>query len=267
MIAAIERELGSPSGGNWRRCSADELESIQNILPEYRSLEDLAGKIDALDDLVAYSQAQIEWREDMLAQLARCGEVLEIAWLLSENSGDLAIMHALKFHDIPGDESPVFQQVMSNIPGIAIWEQTLPTLVDSYEKATEAGALPACTAAELDALAAILIEHLGIFKNRGYIKSVEDLLKLIEDQLNWREFGWSQLPLCFGSLEIFLRSYWFASDNAVGLALALSGVPDDANPYPEQQAIGKSHIERWYAIVDGVLPAPSAETPAQAAKD
>ena len=267
VLQAIERELGSPSGGNWRRCSADELETIQNLLPAYQMLEDMAAEIETIDELLAYSQAQIEWREDMLAQLARCGEVLEIAWLLSENSGDLAIMHALKFHDIPGDESPVFQQVMSNIPGIAIWEQTLPSLLDNYEKSTEAGALPACTAAELDALAAILIEHLGIFKKRDYIKSIDDVLNLIEDQLSWREFGWSQLPLCFGSLEIFLRSCWFASDNAVSVSLALSGIPDDANPYIEQQAIGKTHIERWYAIVDGVLPAPSADTPFQATRD
>ena len=266
VMQAIARELGTPGGGNWRRCSVDELETIENMLPTYQSLEDMAAGIKTLDDLLNYSHSQIEWRENLLAKLARCGEVLEIAWLISENIGDLAIMYALQFIDVPVDESPVRQQVMSNIPGISIWEQTLPSLMTAYDQSTDYGELPACTKAELDALASILIEHLGIFKNRGLMRSVDDLLKLVEEQLSWREFGWSQLPLCYGSFEIFLRSYWFASDNAVGVALALADVPDDANPYPEQQAIGKSHIESWYAIVDGIEAAPSADRESIAAE-
>ena len=259
VMQAIERELGSPAGGNWRRCSVDELLSIQELLPEYRSLEDMAAEIESHDDLLAYSRAQIKWRENMLVRLARCGEVLEIAWLISENIGDLSILYALKLIDATVDESPVWQQVMSNVPGISVWEQTLPSLLAAYEQTADYGALPACSEGELDALAGILVEHLSIFKNRALMRTPDDLLKLIEDQFIWREVGWSQLPLCYGSLEIFLRAYWFASDNAVGIALALAGLPDDINPYPEQQAIGKTHIERWYAIVDGVVDPPSAD--------
>ena len=266
VMQAIARELGTPGGGNWRRCSVDELETIENMLPTYQSLEDMAAGIKTLDDLLNYSHSQIEWRENLLAKLARCGEVLEIAWLISENIGDLAIMYALQFIDVPVDESPVRQQVMSNIPGISIWEQTLPSLLSAYEEKPVDSALPACSESELDTLAEILFEHLSIFKNRGYIRSSDSLLKLIEEQLSWREFGWSQLPLCYGSFEIFLRSYWFASDNAVGVALELADVPNDANPYPEQQAIGKSHIESWYAIVDGIEAAPSADRESIAAE-
>ncbi len=256
---AIERELGNPSGGNWRRCTIDELETIQNLLPTYQSLEDMAAGIETLGDLAAYSETQIAWRENLLTKLARCGEVLEIAWLISENIGDLAIMHGLKLIDIPVDESPVFQQVMSNVPGIDTWEGLLPSLLESYEQRDDIGPLPACTEEELGALKSILFAHLSIFKEYGDIYTTDDLLNFILRQIAWREVGFSQLPLCYGSFETFLRAHWYISDNAVGIALALAGVSDEANPYPEQQSIGKSHIERWYAIVEGVAAAPSAD--------
>ncbi|MCY4536973.1 MAG: hypothetical protein OXE52_01950 [Chloroflexi bacterium] len=267
VIEALERELGSPGGGNWRRCSVDELETIRKLLPGYQMLEDMAAGIETLEDLLAYSHAQIEWRENLLSELARCGEVLEIAWLIGENIGDLAIMYSLKFLDVAPDESPVWQQVMSNVPGINTWEQLLPSLLSTYEQIQGDTILPACNKAELDALADILIAHLSIFKERAPMRSTDDLTLLVADQLSWREFGFSQLPLCYGSLEIFLRAYWFASDNGVGVALALAGVPDADNPYPEQQSIGKSHIERWYAIVDGIAPAPGADTASKARED
>ena len=262
VMQAIERELGNPSGGNWRRCTVNELETIQNLLPTYQMLEDMAAGIETPEDHLAYSHAQVVWRENLQTKLARCGEVLEIAWLISENMGDLAIMHALKLLDIPVDESPVFQQVMSNIPGINTWEGLLPTLLASYEPSDGVKPLPACTADELGALKTILTAHLDIFKTHGDIRSIDDLLNFVFHQLAWREFSFSRLPLCYGSFETFLRAYWYASDNAVGLALALADVPDDASPYPNQQSIGQSHIESWYAIVDGIVPPPSAETAA-----
>lgn len=260
VMQAIELELGNPGGGNWRRCSAEELETIQRLLPTYNSLEDMAAGIETIEDLLAYSHAQVAWRDNLHTKLARCGEVLEIAWLISENIGDLAIMNALKFLDIPFDESPVFQQVMSNVPGIDTWEGLLPTLHGSYERSRDEGALPPCTADELRALKTNLTAHLDIFKISGDIRSRDDLRQFINHQLAWREIYFSQLPLCYGSFETFLRALWFASDNAIGIALALTGVPDEDSPYPEQQSIGKSHIESWYAIVDGVVPPPSAET-------
>lgn len=260
VMRAIERELGSPSGGNWRRCTVSELETIQNLLPTYQLLEDMAAGIETTDDLVAYSQTQIAWRENLLTDLARCGEVLEIAWLISENIGDLAIMFALEFLDIAPSESPVFQQVMSNVPGISTWEGLLPSLLESYEQSTDIDALPACTEPELDALADILVEHLNIFKSRDRVGSVDELLDLVFHQLAWREFFFSRLPLCYGSFETFLRAYWYASDNAAGIALALADLPSEDNPFLDPLATNLAHVESWYAIVDGVVAPPSANT-------
>ncbi len=259
VMRAIERELGSPSGGNWRRCTVGELETIQHLLPTYGLLEDMAAGIETADDLIAYSQTQIAWRENLLTKLARCGEVLEIAWLISENIGDLAIMFGLKLLDIPVEESPVFQQVMSNIPGINTWEGLLPSLLASYEARDDIGALPACTAEELGALKVTLSTHLSVFKDHGDIRSADDWLEFVLQQIAWREIGFSHLPLCYGSFETFLRAYWFASDNAIHSALVFAGAPADSSPFPAQFALNEAHIESWYAIVEGVVAPPSAD--------
>lgn len=261
---AIERELGKPSGGNWRRCTVGELETIQRLLPRYRTLEEMAAGIETLDDLLEYSQAQALWRENLPAKLAHCGETLEIAWLISENIGDLALMHALKLQDFPPAESPVFQQVMSNIPGINTWEGLLPSLLDSYEQSDGVEPLPACAEPELDEIATILLAQLHMFKDHSDIRSMDDLRTLVDLHLGWREVGWSRLPLCFGSFEAFLRASWFFSDNTVHAALELAGVPPEGNPYPEQIALNRAHIESWYAIVDGVVAPPSAMATATA---
>ena len=259
VMQAIERELGSPSGGNWRRCTVGELETIQHLLPTYHLLEDMAAGMETTDDLIAYSQTQIAWRDNLLTKLARCGEVLEIAWLISENIGDLAIMFGLKLLDIPAEESPVFQQVMSNVPGISTWEGLLPSLLANYEARDDIGALPACTAEELGTLKIMLSTHLRVFKDNADIRSRDDWLNFVLQQIAWREIGFSELPLCYGSFETFLRAYWFASDNAIHSALVFAGVPFDSSPFPEQFAVNEAHIESWYAIVEGVAEPPSAD--------
>lgn len=259
VTRAIERELGSPSGGNWRRCTVGELETIQHLLPTYQLLEDMAAGIETTEDLIAYSQTQIAWRENLLTKLARCGEVLEIAWLISENIGDLAILFGLKLLDIPVEESPVFQQVMSNVPGINTWEELLPSLLASYEERDDIGPLPVCTAEELGTLKIMLSTHLSVFKDHADIRSTDDWLNFVLRQIAWREIGFSELPLCYGSFELFLRAYWFASDNAIHSALIFAGVPSASSPFPEQFAPNEAHIESWYAIVEGVVAPPSAD--------
>ena len=90
----------TPSGGNWHRCSADELRSFAPLLTEYQYLENMAVEVLSLEQLLDYSIAQIQWRESLSSKLPQCGEVLEIAWIISENIGDLALLYALNFLDV-----------------------------------------------------------------------------------------------------------------------------------------------------------------------
>ena len=251
VMQAIERELGNPGGGNWRRCSVGELETIQNLLPTYQMLEDMAAGIETLDDLVAYSQAQIAWRENLPIKLVHCGEVLEIAWLISENIGDLAMIFAHTILDIPFDESPVYQQVMSNLAGIGIWSDTLPSLSANYEsgKAAPPGGsdLPDCGDEEMRSLSLITADRLALYENTGVIETLDESLAFVESALAWREVNWARLPLCGKTFELMLRMSWMNNDTAMaGLLHSYLDVPYDANPFVPQLSLSKERIKEIF---------------------
>lgn len=236
VMQAIERELGNPSGGNWRACSASELQTVLKIIPEYETVVALAASIETLDGLLAYSSEMIEWRERLVSQLAHCGEALEVAWIMSEHLGDLAAMHACGFVNIPFDESPVFQQVMSNISAVGTWSNLLSDLVNQREVEPEAQpgsrSLPRCAKAELDAINRILADHYALYEAIGDMETLEDYAAFTEAQLEWREHNWARLPLCGDSFEYFLRMNWSNNDTTIaGVLHFFAGVAREDNPF------------------------------------
>ena len=255
VIETLLLQATTPSGGNWQRCSADKLRSFAPLLTEYQYLENMAVEVLTLEQLLEYSIAQIQWRESLTSQLPQCGEVLGIAWIISENIGDLALLYALNFLEVAVEDGPIFAQVMGNNAGIQVWSDSLPGLIANYDNmpgsSSETGSLPACADTELNTLDGILSQHLAIFNSYDYIKDVNDLLSFVEALVNWREESWSRMPLCNGIIEMFLRINWFSNDNLVALALKLSDLPDDDNPYLPQLTIGKDQINLAHAAVLG----------------
>ena len=236
VMQAIERELGNPGGGNWRACSASELQTILNIIPEYETLVAMAAGIESIDGLLEYSAEMIQWRERLVSELAHCGEVLEVAWIMSEYLGDLAAINAHGFLNIPFDESPVFQQVMSNMGGVQTWSIILDDLVNQRESEPEAkpgsGDLPGCTASELDTINSILADHYALYDAAGVVETLEEYLAFTEAQLAWREANWARLPLCGDSFEYFLRMNWTNNDTTIGGVLHFfADVAYNDNPY------------------------------------
>ena len=236
VMAAIERELGNPSGGNWRACSASELQTILDIIPEYEALTARAGSIETMDDLLAYSSEMIHWRERLVFDLAHCGEVLEVAWIMSEYLGDLATMHAYASAGIPGEESPVFQQFMSNVGTVRTWSIVLTDLVNHRETKPQAqqgsGSLPECAESELDTINRMLADHYALYDAAGVVETLESYVAFTAAQLAWREVQWARLPLCGDSFEYLLRMNWINNDtNVAGVLHFFADVAYEDNPF------------------------------------
>ena len=236
VMAAIERELGSPSGGNWRACSASELQTVLDIIPEYENLTALAGSVESIDGLLEYSSEMIDWRERLAFDLAHCGEVLEVAWIMSEYLGDLATMHAYASAGITAEESPVFQQFMSNVVAVRTWSNVLTDLIDQRESEPQAqpgsGSLPDCTESELDTINRILADHYALYEATGAAETLEGYLAFTEAQLVWREIQWARLPLCGDSFEYLLRMNWINNDtNVAGVLHFFADVAYEDNPF------------------------------------
>jgi len=254
---ADERQPRGSISSNWRLCSASELQTVLDIIPEYEALIATAGSIETMDDLLAYSSEMIDWRENLVFNLAHCSEALEVAWIMSETLGDLGAMHAYGFVGVPHGESPVFQRVMNNLGGIPTWSETLSAAAPQREQEPEAvlggSALPDCVASELDTINRFIADHYALHEATGAIDTLEESLAYSNAQTEWSAANWAQLPLCGDSFEYLLRLTWINSD--VNIAVILHFFADvnyDDNPFWPQLSLGKERADALLNRLRGI---------------
>ena len=153
FIETMGYQAVTPSGSNWRACTANELLTILDLIPDYDALTTRLTKVETMDALLDYSAAMVGWREGLVFDLPHCGEVLEVAWIMSEHLGDLALIYALFLIDVPVSESPLYQEVMNNRYGVPVWKDILRSQleqrVDGPKATLGSGDLPNCTTAEI----------------------------------------------------------------------------------------------------------------------
>jgi hypothetical protein len=106
-------------------CSEVELLGIHRIMPGIDALFDLATEVRVMDDVLAYGQAQISWREqlwastpqikwraDHWARLPLCGDSFEYLLRLTWINSDLNIAAILHFFaDVQYDDNPFWPQL------------------------------------------------------------------------------------------------------------------------------------------------------------
>ena len=236
MLDLMALQAVTPSGSNWRACSANELATILDLIPDFHALTDQLITIETKDALLEYSAAMIDWRERLVFDLTHCGEVLEVAWIMSEYLGDLSLSYALLFADVAFGESPLYREVMSNRVGVPMWADILADQLAQRELGREAilggDNLPDCTATEMDTINMILADHYALYEAAGVVETLADYVAFGEAQLAWRERNWARLPLCGDSFEYFLRMSWTNNDTTVaGILHYYADVAYDANPF------------------------------------
>jgi len=219
LIETMGYQAVTPTGSNWRACTANELVTILDLIPDYDALTTLLTKVETMEALLDYSAAMVNWREGLVFELPHCGEVLEVAWIMSEHLGDLATIYALFLIDVPVAESPLYQEVMNNRYGVPVWADVLSDQLeqraDGPEPTLGSGDLPNCTSDEIDAINSILADHYALYDAAGTLESLAAYIAFNEAQLAWRERNWARLPLCGDSFEYFLRMNWTNNDTTV----------------------------------------------------
>lgn len=262
IVEIMSRQAVTPTGSNWRACTANELLTILDLIPDYDALTTQLTKVETMDALLEYSAAMFDWRERLVFDLPHCGEVLEVAWIMSEHLGDLALIYALFLVDVPVGESPLYQEVMNNLYGVPVWADILKDQLEQREDGPEAllggGNLPVCTAPEIDAINSILADHYALYDATGVVDSLAGYIAFNEAQLVWRERNWARLPLCGDSFEYFLRMNWTNNDSTVAGVLHFhADVAYDDNPYWPQLPLFKERADVLLNRLRG-----DAETPA-----
>ena len=127
--------------------------------------------------------------ERLVFDLPHCGEVLEVAWIMSEHLGDLALIYALFLIDVPVSESLLYQEVMNNRYGVPVWADVLTDPLEQRQDGPEptlgSGNLPDCTASELDTINRMLADHYALYDAAGEIETLEGYVAFTEAQLAW----------------------------------------------------------------------------------
>jgi len=220
-------------------CSETELAYVLELRSDYDALVDSlsAGEI-SLDVALAYSAAQIQWREDIWAGLPPCAEAIDVAVLMSHISNDLGAMAALnysgvllsmnRYKDRLHFEGNLRDRLQARFGAIS-------ALIDGQSRPAEPAPgerqLATCAGEDIQALHDALRTNEDLIVSAMEIRSSDALLDYIVDKLAWRDLVWGAMPPCSEAVEIGQLMTQVANDFAAALAYRFADVPKDKNPF------------------------------------
>ena len=223
--------------------------ALYDVLKEQENLARSPG--GAVEDLVAYGEAHIEWRDRLwshLPKLPACAEAFETALLSMQITGDGAAFTSIAriFYDFMEIAQPYQDRVAAAENRLVELDSTL-ALVWKTENEAVARGLPACLSADIDGLAGSVSGFSDLAEQGLAVETEDDLINYIKSQFAWRDGLWSALTGCAEVFEIAALMLHTAGDLAIKGAFDLAGVPADANPYPAQISRSLGLVERWRA--------------------
>ncbi len=207
---------------------------LTELIDRYDQLDLLiadAEAIETTDDLLVYSEAQINWRDNLQPLMPPCAEALEFALLMFEWSGDEVVTRAIKLareRDAMGSfelDADNDLQRIRNLANVIRRGDEFPALLPMDD---EQGKCPIDDAdSDFDPI-------------RGFQVLLEALTRVDSvDLLNYYGFShlafsdelWQQLPACSGKLHIILQLMQLLSDLSAMVAIEYAGISPYANPY------------------------------------
>ena len=230
-------------------CSETEVDIVfDDIVSGYDALlEDIAG-VETLDDLLGYSEAQFEWRDNTWSKLPACAEAWAISLLLSQTVNDLVVWVAIDAAGVPADENPYPEQVE-----LAAWRiNELIAMIDYDDRMAmpSSSGLPPCSEVELEHHFSEMVSgYTNLSRLVSESGTVEGLLVYSSAQIAWREAFWQQLPACAELTELAWLMSQITGDRASTLALAFLGVPLDANLYRKRLTIDNARMGELTAAI------------------
>lgn len=226
----------------------------QNLNQAFRSPLDWTDvPHGSVEELPAFAEAHIAWRETLLAALPAlpgCREAVEAALLTIQIAGDMAAAAALSLSDIDlnGLGGAYQERVASAREKINDLNEALK-VSPSDLAAQPASALPACSNSDLDILFDDL-QGLGQLQQQAFdIERTDELIAYIQDYFAWRDKLWSALPGCAEAFEIATVMLRMLGDYATNIAMLAAGAPDDALPYHEQTERSVDVFIQWQSDV------------------
>ena len=235
-------------------CSQSELAFVLDLQSDYDALVD--SLTTGLDASLAYSAAQIEWREELWSSLPPCAEAIDVAVLMSQISNDRGAMLALnyagvllslnRYKDRLFFEGSLPEQLNTRLEAIA-------ALIESAERPAEPAPgqrkLATCSGDEIQSLHDALRESEDLIVSAGETRSRGALLDYINEKLAWRDQAWDDLPPCAEAVEIGQLMSQVANDYATVLAYVYAEVPKVQNPFDGTLQAELNRLGDWLVIM------------------
>ena len=273
---------------------ADLIKVLDNV-PLYDALQSTSEGLDSLEDLLAYADEQLRFRETVWATAPRCAESIEFYWQATREADYIAAFWAMRYgirEAASGD--PQFMEVLN--PFIDPLTETfypkqyiqmvmdLRDLAYGGERpnkyAREKVTLPACSEAQLASLASLLTEYRQMIADSKAIASMDDLLDLAHALQGWRK-NWThesaldlenqhvtlvdftrealpELPPCREAADLLWLMYRNLNDVVTGTALFYAGLTYDNNPYYELFNRNADRVDELAILIESSEEDPSA---------
>ena len=221
-------------------CSAPELAFVAELQPAY---DDLIASLSSdgepsLEKTLAFTEAQIEWREQLWDNLPRCAEAVDIAVLMSHNTSDMGAMAALTYAGISLSLNRYKDRLYfegNNRELLAAKFEGARALLEAGERPMEPTAgernLDACEEDQVRTLIAELRVNEDLIVQGTGVRSPDQLLDYINAKLKWRDDVWAKLPACRESIGVGRQMSQTASDLATAVAFSYAQTPAAENPF------------------------------------
>jgi len=238
------REQTAPS--SIRALTADRLPScaytelpadINDLQTDYAALMESADAAVTSARLAEFGEAQLAFRNTLLAELPLCAEALELRWRASEALADIALHSAIE----AGAPASIWAQpYTANTNHEARLSSSWANLESALQgpaaaPLTGAGAwfiAPECGDNDHIFLLTYLVPELTKLIDAALnLSQPDDLAEFIADSYAFRQLLWANLPRCADALETGLIMRSVAADTVAMLALELAGAPAADSPY------------------------------------
>ncbi len=242
LIEEIEATLASgeryaeylSDESRYRLCNLAELETHLEAIAGFHDLLAMIDAVTDIDELLAYAEAQIAWRESAWREIAPCEMVWHYRFEMSRLIEDLFVFKWLELDGVSESENPYTDTV-------SLYRRYLVSLEDYFHSRVErrraqagAGAqafagLPRCPADLVESELERLRAYVAVGATE--IESLEQLLSFSQQQMTWRAENIAGVPLCAEQLEIQTLLIQLNGDFVARAGLQLAAVPAEENPY------------------------------------
>ena len=226
----MPKEYGAPGTGRLRSCSKADALIITDAEKTYDELLDYPRAF-AIDEMVEYALAYLEWRDTSFRDYPLCAEAHGIRLDFTQIVGDVIARRILDIDGRLYGEAP-WRQLPDDFARYAKLGESLFEVYVVTGPPPDARVAPSCTAEEIETVAELTE---GLMAIAGLAQSLDgrmDLPAFHQQILDWRAGLMARLPQCAGAVELGWLMNDLHIDLAVAGSLAYVGVNLDALPYP-----------------------------------